>query len=220
MRRIWLVILLAVNLDNSFAATKEETFTRLVLAKLEPAIPGHKFEYAGSLEIRDATADGSIYLDRLFGYVTANPKQADAAIESYVSRVAQVTLEAAKPISPSSLRLAVRNSTSLKRAIESLGAGSVAAYPRELAGDLVVVPVIDTPSSVNYVGEKDLSTLGLSEAEVRKIGSENLRKNQRPIEEAAKSPSPSRSCFQTSKCNQSNIVANVTKARKVSLSFS
>jgi hypothetical protein len=189
MKQIWFVLLFMATTCAAFASAREEAFTRLILSKLEAAIPGHKFEFVGSLELRDPTSGRSIYLDRIFGYTTANPKLADTAIADYVSRVAQFTLEAEKPVSPALLRLAVRNSTSLQRAIESLGAGAAAAYPQELVGDLVVVPVIDAPSSVKYVGEKDLSVLGLSEAEARKIGGENLRKIQRPLEEVAK-PSP------------------------------
>lgn len=186
MHRIWLVICFIIGPGLALAATQEETFTRRLLTKLEVVLPNHKLVYAGPLEIRDATTEGNIYLDRIYGFAMANPKEADAAIRSYVNRVAQVATEASKPISASALRLAVRNSVSLKRAMESLGAGPVAAYPREFVGDLVVVPVIDASSSVKYVGERDLGSLRRSLVEVNKLAEENLRKNQRPIEEVAK----------------------------------
>ena len=188
MKRILLVLFLALGAQAVFAATTEEAFTRSILEKLQKAAPAHTFEYAAPLEISDETSGNSIYLDRIYRFTATNPQGAQAAVESFVARAAQAMVEAARPPAVTALRLAVRNGEALKKSLEALGPGAKAAYPRDLAGDLVVVPVVDTPAAVGYLSERNLTQLGLTEAEAIQRATDNLRAAQRPLAEVAKAP--------------------------------
>lgn len=168
--------------------TPEESFTRALLPELQSAIPTHKFEYVALLQLRDSTSGNVIYLDRIFGYVSANPKQAAAAQRNYVSQMAKAIADADRPISKRDLRLAVRNATTLRKSLEAMGPGRKAAYPKDFVGDLVVVPVIDTPSTVKYVSEVNLAAIGLTEEQAVELGTKNLRSIQKPMAEITKIP--------------------------------
>lgn len=181
-----LVFLLAAPFCS--AEMKEEEFTRGILPKLENALPSHKFDYVGPLEIRDSTSGETIYLDRIYGFITSNPRLKEAAVTDYVARIAKAAAEADKPISKEDVRLAVRNALSLKRTVDAMGTGTKVAYPRELAGDLVVVPVIDTTSMVKYISQKNLTTLGIDEAQAIDLGKKNLQKIQKPMKKVASIP--------------------------------
>jgi len=173
---------------QAFAQPNEEAFTKTFLQQLQSAVPSHRFEYVAPLELKDSTSGSTLYLDRLFGYIAANPKDSAAAQQSYVSQLSRAIAEAGKPISKQDVRLAIRNVAKIKSALDAMGPGSKPAYPKNLTGDLVVLPVIDTPSTVRFVSEKDLSLLGLTEDEAVECGMKNLRAIQKPLAEVAKIP--------------------------------
>ncbi|MFT3831157.1 MAG: DUF1444 family protein [Opitutaceae bacterium] len=169
-----------------------EDFTRSFLSKLQAEIDDHKFVYCGPLDIADESGAsksvGHLYLDRIYGYVSENPDQADAAISSYIGRISQVIKEADRPLDQADVLLVVRDATSVRRSTEMMASGPRAAFPRVLTKGLVIVAAINTPGSIKYVGENDLSKLGLDEAQLFALGEKNLRSLQKPFSEVAKVP--------------------------------
>lgn len=191
--RSWIsIFLLCVGSSAIAAPSSDEAFTREILRKLQMAVPTHHFEYRKPLELCDTTPGGkslgNIYLDRVSQFAHSNPDVADLAIDDYVSKIGQAIADRERPISREDLRLAVRNHSVIQRSLAALGAGSKAAYPRSLAGDLDIVPVIDSPASIRYLGQRDLATLELSQQQAEAIAMRNMRLLQKPLADITKTP--------------------------------
>jgi hypothetical protein len=167
-------------------------FTNYVQAVFEKQLPGYTFEQPGRLTLKGAGPEGKttgdITLDRIHGYCAANPDAAEAAVAHYVRGLLTVINPEPVSLSPDMIRLVVRREAYMQDAIARMGPGRRAAFFRPLAPGLVLVPVIDLPASLRYIGDKDLVELKMTDAEVFRTGENNFMKSAEPFSKAARVP--------------------------------
>jgi hypothetical protein len=125
-------------------------------------------------------------LDRIFDYCSENAKGCRREISTYVKGVAQTYKEQAEPLSKESVRILVRT----KDYVAGAAAQKVALQPRDLAGELVMLPGADMTLTIKPLVDKDNEELGLSADEVFKLGLANLEKHLKPLMEVAGAAQP------------------------------
>lgn len=161
--------------------------------KLQAANPTHQFVYQAPLEIADRSSPakhsiGILHLDRLYGYASRNPDHADAVIEDYLLQVSRAILDFDRPVSKSDILLAVRDAATVERSLAAMGTGPRAAYPRKLTPSLTIVPIINLPATVKYVGQQEIQQMDLDESQLFALGERNLRAAQEPFAAVAHVP--------------------------------
>lgn len=167
-------------------------FTQYVKKLFEKELPGFAFKSPARLTLKgdgpDGKTTGDISLDRIYGNCTANPQTADAAITHFVKAALTAINPTTVALRPEMIRLVVRREAYIKDAIARMGPGPRAAFFRPIAPGLVIVPVIDLPATLQYVGDKELTELRMTDAEVFRTGEANFRKSSKPLSQVARIP--------------------------------
>ncbi len=164
--------------------TGEPAFTDYMAQRLQREVGATPVAVSGPLALSVDALQVSV--ERVFRYCEKNAAACPAATEHYVKGLAQVVKAQNEPIDQTAVRLVVRSSAYIKRAQASLGADAPALQFRPLVDGLVAVAVMDTPSAVRPLDERDLKKLGYSQEQLFDRGGQNLRRTLRPLAEAAK----------------------------------
>lgn len=159
----------------------EAGFTAYVAQQLKREVGEETVSIRGPLTL--GLGELHANLDRIHGFCGKNPPGCESEITNYVKAAAQVYRDKNAPPSRSAVRLVVRSSKYLQQA---LPADAALLQPRPFVEGLVVLPVIDAPSSIRMLAEKDNKVLGLSADEVYELGLQNLRAGLKPLMEVAK----------------------------------
>lgn len=164
---------------NAFAQqipSGEAAFTEYVAAQLgQQPLAGQTVTIKGPLTLKVGELQAN--LDRVFGFCRTNAGACQDEIERYVQGVAQVIKDLNAPPRKDDVRLAVRPSTYLQQS----SASGKAAPNRPLSGDLVIIPVLDSPRTTRSLSEEDFKKLGLSADQVYQLGRDNLTRTLKPL---------------------------------------
>lgn len=129
-------------------------------------------------------------LDRIFAYCSKTPSGCDREVDTYVKGVAQVIKDRDTPPTQQAIRIVVRSAEYLAAAAKSIGKSAPKLQPRLIAGDLYMLPAIDTPRTVQPMPEEFNAKLGLSAAAVLEAGLANMRATLVPLMKVAKVAPP------------------------------
>lgn len=126
-------------------------------------------------------------LDRVFSFCDRDAAHCDAEIERYVAAIEEARHTAAQSASPQDVRLVVRTRAYFDASREVLHDKDSMVHPRPLAGDMVILPALDSPNTIRMLlSGKGVKGLDLSEEEIYKVGEQNLRKSLKPMAQVAK----------------------------------
>lgn len=117
-------------------------------------------------------------LDRVFGFCRQNASACQAEIDRYTGAVAQVIKDMNAPMEKDAVRLAVRP-VAYVRQYEAAAGTRMQTWP--LAGDLVIVPVYDSPRTIRTLTDSDFKKLALSGDQVYQLGQANLTATLKPL---------------------------------------
>lgn len=163
---------------------EQSAFTDYMAQRLQREVGGAPVVVSGPLALSVDALQVSV--ERVFRYCEKNPSTCPQASEQYIKGVAQLVKAQNAPIAPAAVRLVVRSSAYIQRAQATLGADGPVLQWRPLVDGLVAVAVLDTPSAVRPLDERDLKKLGISQEQLFAMGGQNIRATLRPLGEAAK----------------------------------
>jgi hypothetical protein len=127
--------------------------------------------------------DSPVYLHRIFDFCNRNPTGCWQELSAHVTNVARGYKDQFAP-TKADICIAVRS----RKHIDAFSRGGPKVLVRELAGDLVMVPVFHMPGVIRLLTDKDHRTLDLSTDEIFELGFANLRTRLRPLTEVAECP--------------------------------
>jgi uncharacterized protein YtpQ (UPF0354 family) len=119
-------------------------------------------------------------LDRIHAYCKTNPDGCDREINTYVKAAADTIRTKALPPTKEALRLVIRTTQYLDKTQQPLGSAKLVPA-RPFATGLVVMPMLDLPSTMRALTEDDRATLGLTTDEIYEVAAANLRKTLKAL---------------------------------------
>lgn len=188
------VLMLAVASSSCFAQpvpTDDDAFTTYAAERMAKELPEYNVRPAGKLTLEgkrsDGESTGQLSLDRVYAYCSRNAQNCSAAIDQYAKGMAESVKERNRPIERNMVRVAIRPAAYVEQIRKQFG-GTANVYTKPVTQGLVAIAVLDFTRSVRFVNDKDLSKLALSEAELIKLGEENLRSSIKSLAEVAPVP--------------------------------
>lgn len=157
--------------------TDAAAFTEFVAAQLRKApLAGQAVTIKSPLTLK--VGDLQANLDRVFGFCRANAGACQEEIDRYTQGVAQVIKDMNAPLRKEAVRLAVRPSSYVR---ESASASGKAVQSWPLAGELLIMPVLDSPRTTRSLSDDDFRKLGLNADQVYQLGKANLHATLKPL---------------------------------------
>ena len=163
--------------------TEVAAFTEYVAAQMRHAMGDAVVVVKSPLTLEVGTMQAN--LNRIFDYCSRNATGCRREISNYVDGIAQAHRDRLAPPTNESVLVIVRTREYVAAAQNAMPKDAPKLQPRELAGGLVVLPVIDMPRTIRSLTEADRQALGLSADEVFKLGLGNLRTRLKPLMEFA-----------------------------------
>lgn len=156
-------------------------FTAYVAAQLEKEVGNDAVRIKGPLTL--SLGELQANLDRIYEFCRKSPDGCADELVNYVKGAAQLYRDKNAPPSRDAVRLVVRSAKYLQQ-VPAADIPSLQSRP--FVEGLVILPVIDGPSSIRMLADKQNKTLGLSADEVYELGMKNLRATLKPLMEVAK----------------------------------
>ena len=184
------ICLLCISVIASYAARAQDipkgmdAFTEYVAGQLRLEVGTAPVAVKGPLTLSIGHLQAN--LDRVYAYCKRDAAGCAREISTYVKGVAQVHKDGLRLPTKDAVRIIVRTHAYVTASQAALPKQAPKLQSRELAGELVVLPAIDMPSTIRVLTEKDSQTLGLSTNEVFSLGFANVRKRLKPLMEVAK----------------------------------
>jgi uncharacterized protein YtpQ (UPF0354 family) len=158
----------------------EAAFTEFVAAQLrKQPLDGQAVAIKGPLTLK--VGDLQANLDRVFNFCRADAGACKEEIDRYAQGVAQVIKDVNTRPQKEAVRLAVRPMSY----VQQLKANGKTARTWPLTGDLVIMPVLDSPRATRSLGEDDFKKLGLNADQVYQLGRANLNATLKPLMQQA-----------------------------------
>ena len=142
----------------------EAAFTEYVATQLRRETGGAAIVVKGPLTL--AVGELQANLDRIFAYCSRDRTGCAREISTYVKGVAQIHKDPFAPPSKEAVRVLVRTQAYVTMSQAALRKEAPKLQPRELAGGLVMLPVIDMPRSLQMLTDEDNEALSLSADEI------------------------------------------------------
>lgn len=158
----------------------EGAFTAHVAAELRRTLKDAPVVVTAPLTLKVGSFQAN--LNRVFDYCRTDTDHCRQEIATYVTTLAHVYQGDAGPPSREALRIVVRPRDYAQYTRNQ----EIGLQPRDLAGGLVMLPVIDQPTTLRQLVAADLATLGIAADEAFKLGLANLRKQFKPLPAVAK----------------------------------
>lgn len=155
-------------------------FTDYMASMLRKEVGDGAVSVAGPLTLKFGELQAN--LDRVFAFCKNDQEGCSDEIKRYVQAVVQVSRNLNAPPKREAVRIAVRT-VEYARQIPS---ASHSFQPKPLQGDLVLLPVLDSPRSIRMLTEKDNTSLGLDSNAVFQLALDNTRSELRQSMESAK----------------------------------
>lgn len=170
----------------------EVGFTEYVASRVHSEIPDAHvaIEDPLVLEIGGIKAN----LGRSLGFCKRDPAGCAMEVSGLVNAIAQTYRAQNAPITRDSIRFVVRTAGYVSQVQSSLGPGAPALLPTPFLDDLVLLPVLDTPTTFVFLNTDSLKKLGLTEQEAQHVALTNTRAalESKPLMDVAKVAGPGR----------------------------
>lgn len=155
----------------------EAAFTDYVATQLrQQPLGGEPVTVKGPLTLEVGSLQAN--LDRVFGFCRKNAPDCQAEIDRYTQAVVQVIKERNAPPAKDAVRLAVRPGAFIRQYEAATGA-KLQTWP--LAGDFVIVPVLDSPRTIHTLTEADFKKLDMDADHIYQLGLANLKATLKPL---------------------------------------
>jgi hypothetical protein len=155
----------------------EGGFTEFVATQLrQRPLGGETVKVAGPLTLTIGSLQGN--LDRIFGFCRHNAADCQGEIDRYTQGVAQVVTSRNAPPAKEAVRLVVRPGDYVRQ-YAAAADKTIRTWP--LAGDFVVIPVLDTPRAMRTLTEADFKQLDMDADQIYQLGLANLKTGLRPL---------------------------------------
>lgn len=162
---------------------EQMAFTERVAARLRAQLGAEAVRVADPLTLKIGELQAN--LDRINAFCRGNAAGCDAEVERYVQAVVEMQRKAALPPSREALRVVVRTADFVQGATTTGAAKG--SFPRQtLVDGLYGLLMLDSPRSARLVSDADCQALGLTPDEAYALGRANLRRELRPLAQAAK----------------------------------
>jgi len=154
----------------------EAEFTAFVAGQLrqQAALAGQAVTIKGPLTLKVGELQAN--LDRIYHFCRADAGSCKDEIDRYTQGFAQVLKDLNAPLRKEAVRLAVRPSSYARQAAPGK---AIRTWP--LAGDLMIMPVLDSPRATRSLNEDDFKKLGMKADQVYQLGQANLRATLAPL---------------------------------------
>jgi hypothetical protein len=160
-------------------------FTGYMASRAAEAMPAMKVSVKGPLEL--TIGDFFARLDTLWRNCQGNRPGCDSQIESYLAELPSLMQQfKAVDVRPADIRVVVRPAGYIDDVVHSI-AGHPEAAPvvRPVAGDVLMICVVDAPRGIKMLSRGDLGKLGLTEDQAIALGLKNVAATLPPLAEAA-----------------------------------
>lgn len=183
---LFLTVALTLPASGQEIPQDETAFSEYVAGQIRTQISDAPVTVQGPLTIKVGGLQAN--LDRIFAFCRQNTSGCPNEVAMYVKGVAETYRSQAAPISADAIRVVVRTSQYVQQIQNSLGPDAPSLLPTPFVDGLVLLPVVDTPTTFKLLSSRDLKTLGLSEADAQQLALKNLRTvlAPRPLMEVAK----------------------------------
>jgi len=133
-------------------------------------------------------------LGRSFGFCRRNPNGCEMEVSGLVKAIAETYRAQNAPITRDSIRVVVRTADYVEQIQSSLGPGAPTLLPAPFVQGLVLLPVVDTPTTFVFLNTDTLKNLGLTKDEAQQLALKNTRAalESKPLMDVAKSAGPGR----------------------------
>jgi hypothetical protein len=181
---VGLVALLGVGVAEN-VPRDESGFTQFVATRLHSQLSDAEIIVKGPLTL--SVGDLQVNLDRIFTFCQGNSEGCLAQIDNYVGGAAEAYRVQHAPPTKEAVRLVVKTAEYIENA-RSVPAGSkpLQMQPRPFVEGLYVLPVLDSPRTIRWMGDGDNTKLGLTADEVFELGIANLKRELPPLMDVAK----------------------------------
>lgn len=170
-------LLLVMIANAGFAADdalSRADFLAEVVAVLRVASPERSYTAAGPLEIEvteDGEETGYIYLNNLYGSVSADPAERLAEVQRFVAAILQPSQETLSDADLGRILPVIRDTLFTEQVTPNQDDELVQL---NLAGDLVVLYVLDFPDRIQYLYASDLAALHQGAGDIHALAVDNL----------------------------------------------
>lgn len=181
-----LALLLACSLAPALAQPvprDEPGFTEHLAQLLRQRIPDAPIVPKGPLAL--GVGELVANLGRLYGFCQQRSFDCQGELENFARAVADVHRDRTAPPSREMVRLVIRPA-GYGQGLGGPGGGNAAVQPGPFVEGLVSLPALDSPRTLRMLGPKDNELLGLTEAQVRALGLDNLRRTLPPLMQVAR----------------------------------
>jgi uncharacterized protein YtpQ (UPF0354 family) len=172
-RTPFVVVAAMAAMANACAAqipVDEGGFTEFVATQLrQQPLGGDTVQVAGPLTLTIGGMQANLH--RVFGFCRNNAADCQEEIDRYTQGVAQVIKSRNAPPAKEAVRLVVRPSAYISQ-YDAAADKKIRTWP--LAGDFVVVPVLDTPRAMRTLTEADFKRLEMDADQIYQLGLANL----------------------------------------------
>ena len=176
-RQILLTAVLALSLAGGVRSQDiprdEVGFTEYVASLVRAQIPDAHVVVDDPLvlELGDIKAN----LGRSLGFCKRNPSGCATEVSTVVKAIADTYRARNAPVTRDALRIVVRSADYVEQIQSSLGPGAPALMPTPFVAGLVLLPVLDSPTTFVYPNAETLKKLGLTEEEAQRVALKNTR---------------------------------------------
>jgi hypothetical protein len=159
--------------------TDEAGFTRHVAERIRREVGDAPVSVKGPLTLSVGPLQAN--LDRIFALCGATPAACAGELDTFAEGLAETLRLSSAPLEKVSLRFVIRDTEYLRRAQDSFGVVGSALQTRPLVDGLALVAVADTPRTLEYVDERQLRSLGLSQEVLFTLARANTEAELRPL---------------------------------------
>lgn len=146
----------------------EDSFTEVIKAKIQSRLSDVSVNVKSPLTL--SVGDFDVNLHRFYTFCKNNEKECNAYLDPFINKMIQAYKDINTPPNKSAIGLIIRTNEYLKNATLS---GTKVLNQPFLQG-FVILPILDSPTSLRNVGEKDLKLLNLTEAQLFELAKKNL----------------------------------------------
>jgi hypothetical protein len=160
-----LTLVLALRAVGQDIPNDEAGFTEYVAGRLRAEVGDSTVVVKGPLTLKLGELQAN--LDRIFAFCKQNASGCPTEVSTFVRGTAETYKARNAPISRDNIRVVVRTSQYVQQVQNSLKPGAPTLLPTPFVDGLVLLPVLDSPTSLRLLNVEDLKTLGLSEHELQ-----------------------------------------------------
>jgi hypothetical protein len=165
-------------------------FTEYVANRLRSEVGDSNVVVEGTLTLKLGGLQAN--LDRSYGFCEHNASGCPMEISTFVRGIAEAYRAQNAPITRDNIRVVVRTIQYVQGIQNYLKPGAPTLLPTPFVEGLVLVPVLDSPTSFRFLNTEDLKKLGLSEQGAQQLALTNTRDalKLKPLMDVAKIARP------------------------------